>query len=765
MINTRGFNSTTPVRSLQLIDGVDNQSPGLNLSLGNFLGASELDLQKVELIAGASSAYYGPNAFNGVISMTTRSPFTSPGLEVSVKAGERNLNEIALRWAQVFKNKKGAQKLGYKLNLSFLKANDWAANNMAATQQSLNNTKNPGGYDAVNIYGDEYIQGADYTQQGASYPGLGVYYRKGYAEQDLVDYNTWNVKANGAIYYKINPKTEAIFASNFCTGSTIYQGEDRYMLKNVLFYQNRVELRQENKWFIRAYTTNENSGGSYDIYFTALQLQREAKSNSDWKTDYENYWNEHYNLSYVQTLPGFPPTPGPGAPYLTWLEQINPFLATHYNDSLVAWHDSAQNYANGIGSVAKNKPFFQPGTQRFDTALAGITSRKIGNNGTFLYDRSALYHVQGEYKFTPAFCDITVGGNFRIYKPVSEGTIFADTGKVMITNKELGVYGGIEKKILSGKVKLNATLRMDKNENFPYLFSPAASVVYHVAEQHYLRLSLSSAIRNPTLTDQYLYYNTGNALLVGNLKGFNGLVTIPSLIKSYDNNQNFDSLSYFNVKPVQPEQVKTIELGYRATLFEHLYMDIDGYYSWYAHFIGYKIGAQVDTLHLHTPYGAYSELNINNIYRVATNSENVVTTSGVSVSFNYYIKIFTVSANYSWNNLDLHGSADPLIPAYNTPANKFNIGFSARDISYYSFNINYKWVQGFQFEGSPTFTGYIKTYDLLDAQANRKFPKMHTTLKIGASNILNNKHYEVYGGPLIGRLFYVSALVALTGKQ
>ena len=73
VINTRGFNSTSPVRSLQLIDGVDNQSPGLNFSLGNFLGASELDVQKVDLVVGASSAYYGPNAFNGVIAMTTKS--------------------------------------------------------------------------------------------------------------------------------------------------------------------------------------------------------------------------------------------------------------------------------------------------------------------------------------------------------------------------------------------------------------------------------------------------------------------------------------------------------------------------------------------------------------------------------------------------------------------------------------------------------------------------------------------------------------------
>src|SRR5690625_7439399 len=80
VINTRGFNSTSPVRSLQIIDGVDNQAPGLNFSVGNFLGASELDLQKVDVIVGASSAYYGPNAINGFISMEIKDPLFHDGL-------------------------------------------------------------------------------------------------------------------------------------------------------------------------------------------------------------------------------------------------------------------------------------------------------------------------------------------------------------------------------------------------------------------------------------------------------------------------------------------------------------------------------------------------------------------------------------------------------------------------------------------------------------------------------------------------------------
>src|SRR5690606_37531843 len=75
VINTRGFNSTSPVRTLQIIDGVDNQAPGLNFSLGNFLGAPELDVLKVELVQGASSAFFGPNAFNGVIDIRTKDPF------------------------------------------------------------------------------------------------------------------------------------------------------------------------------------------------------------------------------------------------------------------------------------------------------------------------------------------------------------------------------------------------------------------------------------------------------------------------------------------------------------------------------------------------------------------------------------------------------------------------------------------------------------------------------------------------------------------
>ncbi|MBC7567732.1 MAG: carboxypeptidase-like regulatory domain-containing protein, partial [Pedobacter sp.] len=44
-VNTRGFNTTGNSRFLQLIDGVDNQTPGLNFAIGNLFGASDIDIE------------------------------------------------------------------------------------------------------------------------------------------------------------------------------------------------------------------------------------------------------------------------------------------------------------------------------------------------------------------------------------------------------------------------------------------------------------------------------------------------------------------------------------------------------------------------------------------------------------------------------------------------------------------------------------------------------------------------------------------------
>jgi iron complex outermembrane receptor protein len=781
VINTRGFNSTSPVRSLQIIDGVDNQSPGLNFSLGNFLGATELDIQKVDIIVGASSAFYGPNAFNGVIAMETKNPFIHKGLAGSLKVGERAMVEGAFRYADAAKNKDGKDFFAYKINFSYLRANDWEALNYDPVYDEdgeFNVKDSPGGYNAVNRYGDEYLGNLDLSSSSEStpfkFPGLREWHREGYDEIDLVDYDTRNLKTSAAFHFRLNPEkeyesAEFIAAGNFATGTTVYQGDNRFSLKDIAFWQTRLELRKKDKFFLRAFYTDESSGNSYDPYLTALLLQREAKTNTDWGKDYLNYWRLNGDGQPEAELGRPTEDGGYGFPGIV-IE--NGMVLPYDFDAAAAWYQDPINLeairgfhadasaAADLAGTGSSVDRYVPGTQRFDDKFNEIrttlnaNSGLFQNNGSAIYDRSALYHVHGEYNFSVSGLEfLKVGANGRLYTPDTRGTVFADTGSVVIRNSEVGAYIGAEKKFFDDKLAISATLRGDKNQNFDVIATPAASIVFKPKSGSYLRGSFSSAVRNPTLSDQYLDLNVGPATLRGNLTGVQNLITVESFT-DYVDTQNPADLDSFDIKAVRPERVKTAEIGYRTTLWNRLYVDAGYYFSVYNDFLGYNIGLK--------PTITDNVLQDVDAFRYSANSDNQVTTQGFSIGLSYYLwNYFQFNGNYSWNKLNIEFEDDPIIPAFNTPEHKFNLGFSGRNIQTarikgIGFNINYKWVEGFLFEGSPQFTGLIPNYGLLNVQVNKTFPKANLTAKLGASNVLNNLHYEAYGGPLIGRLAYIS---------
>lgn len=823
VINTRGFNSTSPVRSLQLIDGVDNQSPGLNFALGNFLGSSDLDVMKVDIIAGASSAFYGPGAFNGVINMTTKDPYIFSGLSASVKVGERNLNEYAVRWADYATNAEGRKTFAYKLNLFYLNADDWEARNYNPIFGAEHGLENPYGFDAVNIYGDEPIAvNNDFSDDPFEYTGLGTFYRNGYREEDLTDYDTENLKFNAGLFYQFRDSIRAEYSFNFGYGSTVYQGDNRYRLQDVRFFQNKVEVGKPGKWFVRAYSTKEDAGSTYDLVTTAIRLQEASGSTDEWNLRLASNWRNVLNYTdLVQDQPRYQ-------------EILNEVIGSGldpdgqlalFGDLLQEWYLQDYTFFNGLYNSAADltnstesqflAPFYQVGTERFDRAFNDVTSRKFTEGGSLFFDRSALYHIQGEYRFKLPFADVVTGANFRLYRPDTQGTIFRDTlsysyypdsldiegrpvprdsAENRITNYQYGVFAGLERKFLDNKLKSNLTVRMDKNENFDYLFSPAASLVYSNTPAHVYRFSFSSAIRNPTLADQYLYYNVGRALLLGNIDGEfeagrDSMFTIESF-NEYRNSssllQGLNKLDYFNVDRIRPEKVRTFELGYRGTWFDNTYVDLGYYYSVYDDFIGFIIGLNAEFNQIN----GFPEGGIN-AFRVAANATGQVTTQGFNIGWNYFFRKTTLSANYSWNKL-VSGDDDPIIPAFNTPEHKFNLGVSARDLvlfkklKNFGYGVNYKWMEGFIFEGSPQFTGPIDTYDMIDAQINIYFPKIKSTVKLGGSNILgirplfktedasfsdkldrafNNENVQVYGGPAVGRILYLQILFDLQKSQ
>jgi len=643
---------------------------------------------------------------------------------------------------------------------------------MDPTDISRDDATNPGGYDAVNRYGDE-----DWWDDGGdskTFPGLGRFYRPGIEEKHLVDYDTENIKLTTALHYKIKEDLTAIYAVNFGSGTTVYQGDNRYSLKDILFLQNRVELQKKDKWFWRAYSTHEDAGNSYDAYFTALRMQDSVVSNQSYNLYYTGLWNI-FNKPKVRAMPGAPANSLPMSQYQSIMDSLiasNPdFFNQLHEDNRNNVSIATASDALGAVTIEELESFANqliPGTSEFNNLKNHITSTLFTEGGSRFYDKSALYHTQGERTFTyDNGAVFRVGGNFRLYTPKSAGTIFSDTAGTVITNREAGLYGGWEQSFMDERLKLSATGRVDKNQNFRALVSPAVSSVYKATENQTFRLSFSSAIRNPTLADQYLNYNVGRAVLLGNLDGFDSLVTIDNIadyLGKPANERLSHDFGYFNVDAIRPEKVKTAEAGYRATIGSRVFVDANYYYSLYDDFIGYIIGAEIEE-----GTTAIDRLKSLQVYRVAANATEQVTTQGFSIGMNTFVGNYqTLTGNYSWNKLT-SAVSDPIVPAFNTPEHKFNLGWNIRnypwnqdDSKLIGAGVNYKWVQGFVFEGSPQFTGSIPSYGLCDAQVSltrikdNSNKKRTITYKIGASNVLNNKVYQVFGGPLVGRLAYLS---------
>jgi iron complex outermembrane receptor protein len=132
----------------------------------------------------------------------------------------------------------------------------------------------------------------------------------GYKESDLVDYGTttssWAARCIEPDHLRRSvTAVEVVLASNYSTGSTVYQGDNRYRLEDVQFFQHKVEVKEEGKWFVRGYVTHEDAGNTYDIFTTALRMQEAGGSTKDWNTKYFTLWETWIKPQINQIDPGF----------------------------------------------------------------------------------------------------------------------------------------------------------------------------------------------------------------------------------------------------------------------------------------------------------------------------------------------------------------------------------------------------------------------------------------------------------------------------
>lgn len=780
--NTRGFNSPNNFRFMQLVDGVDIQAPTLGASIGNTIGPSELDIRSVEIIPGSSSALYGINSINGLANLQTKNPFLNKGVSIYQRTGINHvdgidhapsfLSETAFRVAGTIGAK---NKFAYRVNTSHFQGVDWVSSNATDQNPFDLTTSNPGNpqfnsaennpaYDAWNRYGDEKNNTVTVTAAGKTYNVR----RTGYWEKDLVKPDVNTTKADLGLFYKPTEKSQISYVYRIGTMDGVFQRGNKVQLDNVLLQSHAVEYKNRNLQ-IRAYSNSENTGDSYNLKPTADNLDLTFKNNTVWKNEYQAKLVSELNAG----------------------------------TDLVTAHQRARQTADF------GRP--QPGSEIFDAQLQDI--KNINNwdhpsivpgtpsavGGSAFWQKSRTYH--GEFQYDLSYLldtavNVLIGGDARTYEVIPDGNNFVDFSRPIAErtiaeadgsfgkNQYYRKFGGfvqLTKELFDKKLKLVGSLRYDRNPEFQGKFNPRAAVVYSPDKHNSVRLSYQDGYRFPALFEALSFVNNGNVRRVGGLEKVNdglGYLENSYTQTSADNFNNAikgltgpaksaaiiankSLLVTANLPKLSPEHIQAFDFGYKSISFENkLIIDLDAYYNIMEGFLG-QVEVVVPKNLVGTDSAAFDIAANTNAtrtrYRVYTNAVNQYHAYGsaLRVSYNFY-KSYTISGNINYNDLKIRGDNDVFITGFNTPKFSSNLQFGNREVfKNFGFNIVWKWQDAYTWE-SPLATGRIEAFSTIDAQLSYKLQAIKTSVKIGATNLLNYRYIQYAAGPTIGGLYYVS---------
>lgn len=802
-VNARGFNSNGNNRFNQFVDGMDNQAPGLNFSVGNIVGLSELDVDNVELLPGAASALYGAGGINGTLLMTSKNPFNYPGASFQYKTGVNHVNDnnsavqeykqFDMRLAKSWNN-----KFGVKATFSFLQAKDWQGNDMTNFDRANNmvksgdRTSDPN-YDGINVYGDEVSQNMrnvaqsvvttvtnlalpTIVQQALGLPGAPTQ-----AQIDAFRATPIGIATlNG--FLASNPNSSRSYAglnnpSLLPNQSVSRDGYDESALvdNNTKSLKTNISLNYRLTKTIEA-IAQVNWGTGTSVYtgteryslrnFSIGQYKLELKGEDFFVRGYTT--QERSGDSYIAAVLGLSINEVSSPSTLWFPTYVNGFVAARQLGQSV---DAANAFARSLAN-ASGRGRFLPGSANFEQAKYQIRNTNISSTvineadpsksvyGARFDDKTNLYHYEGMYNFTNALknaVELQVGASSRLYQLRSGGTIFDDLNRE-INIKEYGAFAQLGKKLFSDKLKLTLAARYDKNSNFEGRVTPRFTGVYTVAKNNNIRLSYQTGYRNPTTQNQYIDLSVlgGQSRLIGGLPEsltkydfYNRKGVLRKDYNAYLNSAAGGSpnaallVPYtFDPKGLRPESVQSYELGYKGLITDGLLIDVYGYYNQYKDFITSVALYRAEPGRSYTSFG------------VPVNAAGKVTSYGSALGLDYLIGKYTLSGNVSQNALGK-------MPAdyendFNTPKVRFNVGFANREVvKNVGFNVQYRWQDSYYWLSSFA-AGQVPAFSTVDAQANLKVPSINSIFKIGGSNLLNKYYKTSFGNPEVGALYYMS---------
>ena len=796
-VNIRGFGANNNNRFVQLTDGMDNRSPGLGFGFGNVAGVSDLDIESIEVIPGASSALYGPDALQGLMLTTSKNPFDYQGLSAQIKVGVNNVgksgfgpkgySDIAIRYARQLGN-----RFAFKVNFQRLAGTDFIADDYndrstSARSPFFATDASRGGvasgiayqrnndparnfeYDGVNTYGDDINAGGAFrfpaTFANAALQNKLVT-RTGYTELDILGNNgkVENNRANASLYYKLTNTIQASIGWYYGGGNLIRTAGFREYIPDYQRHQFRAEVKGEN-FFVRAYTTRQNAEG----------------------------WNIGQAAAIINN---------------TW-KPLGNGTTGWSGDFATAFATNGGNI--GASRVAADAGRFLPGSAQFSTirdALANTYTYQriasLGRNGLRYKDNSIMNHYEAMYnpsRLLNNVVEVVVGGSFRRYVLNTGGTAVAlnivqngtrrDTSEYTIN--EYGAYVQVSKELKIGSVfsiKPTVAVRYDKNQYFVGGFTPRASAVVSIGP-HNFRGSWQSAFRNPSPGQLFAVPAAGAGGDVGGSRVAAeraNLFANPAYLSNDVNDFTAgrlpaDQLASRTYDPTRftTEKIQTWEVGYKTLIANKLFVDAFLYQSKYSDFIAAQSFYQlltpgpVSNLSNAANYRTL-QVNFNNFNEIFVNGwgfgVDYALGQGFTVAGNYARQVGTITLRDAQGNVRKNRAGEDVIKRrmsdpdvaqlgrnfFISPENRYNITVANPKLTkQLGFAVTYRWTDKMWVEqGTTQGDVFLPAWNSLDAQVSYRVPTLKSVVKLGGSNILNQYYSQGYGLARIGGLYYLS---------
>jgi outer membrane receptor for ferrienterochelin and colicins len=436
-------------------------------------------------------------------------------------------------------------------------------------------------------------------------------------------------------------------------------------------------------------------------------------------------------------------------------------------------------------------------------------------SGLPLEERSDIFHVEGQnnWNFLQDRGRVVYGASLRNTRVNTSGTLM-NLANDDRSDDVYSIYGQVEYKLVP-QVRVVGALRWDDGDLFDRQFSPKGAVVFSPNDNHSFRFSVNRAFQTPNYSEFFLQVPVaqpapGPSALETAIENYYATIqqsplapTLTGLTTSlpWNFSGGTPALALGNAN-LKVEKVTGWEFGYKGSLTDKVYVTVDGYinqlkdfvtdllpgvnqaqYPTYALDQEVNVPADLATLDArlaaaglppnHPLRAAIPQLlggyglvqagtRIGGANALATlpdgsravvlsyTNAGKVTERGVEVGLGYQ---FTpeLRGDVSFTGFDFTVKSqqvgDQLVP--NTPSKKGSLSLSYAGAQGIDANVTVRLVDGYQWAAG-VFQGYVPSNEFVNVSAGYRinnYFRVHAT----ATNLLDEKRFQLYGGSVIGR--------------